>query len=860
LIRAGEAMCIPKLFLAAALLAALTSAMWAQDEKQAAPANSGTTGTRTAPQPGPSNGDKNEKGNDGWLPPGEDPNNKLVLPFIKHIASDQEQFWTTPAHFKVKDLKWIVPFAGASAGLIAGDSWISKQIPNKPNQLTRSLHISDYSTYALIGVGGGSFLLGQMTHNDHLSETGLLSGEAAINSTGVTYLLKEITQRPRPNVGNGAGKFFQGGQSFTSEHSALAWSIASVWAHEYPSTLSQILAYGLASTVTLTRVTAQQHFSSDVFIGSALGWYFGRQVYRAHHDPELGGTSWGNLLPDDTGEKTRNPANMGSPYVPIDSWVYPALERLAALGYINSAYVGMRPWTRMECARLLEEAGDQLTDDAAEENDQAAKLYSALQTEFQPEIGRLDGAANLGASVDSIYTRVTGISGTPLRDGYHFGQTIINDHGRPYGEGFNNVTGFTSRAVAGPLSISVQGEYQHAPAVASDPASVLQATAAADFTTPISNARAEVNRFDLLDSTVAVAFRNTQFSFGKQSNWWGPGQSGPLIFSDSAEPVMMFKIDSVSPYKIPLLSSILGPIRTEYFFGQLAGHQFEFDGSQLLGPGNINPQPFLDGAKISFKPTSNLEIGMGFTAQFAGPGLPLTFHNFVRTFFAHNSANTAGSSGDPGKRISAADFTYRIPGIRDWLTLYLDSLVVDEVSPIGSTRATVNPGIYLPQIPKIPKLEFRAEGIHEPFTTEFEPGFVYYGMRRYRSGYTNDGNLLASWIGRRGMGGQAWLTYSFSPRSLVQMGYRQQQVARNFIGGGRLADYSARADLQLSSTLTFSGLVQYEQWKFPVLSSNSQSNVTASIRFTYYPHWRIPRLLWVAHPHCFMQGLPSQWR
>ena len=43
---------------------------------------------------------------------------------------------------------------------------------------------------------------------------------------------------------------------------------------------------------------------------------------------------------------------------PLDSWVYPALERLAALGYLQTAYLGIRPWTRMECARLLEEADD----------------------------------------------------------------------------------------------------------------------------------------------------------------------------------------------------------------------------------------------------------------------------------------------------------------------------------------------------------------------------------------------------------------------------------------------------------------------------------------------------------------------
>ncbi|MGH9530299.1 MAG: phosphatase PAP2 family protein, partial [Terriglobales bacterium] len=447
------------------------------------------------------NDESNTDSNYG-LEPGEDPDNHLGVPLLKHIVSDQKEFWLYPAHLKIKDLRWIAPTVGITAGLIASDDWISKQIPNKPSQLNRSLNISDYSLYSMIGIGGGSYLLGEMTHNDQLSETGLLSGEAAIDATGVAYVLKGITQRERPNVGAGSGKFFYGGQSFPSEHSTIAWAIASMWAHEYPSTLSKVLAYGLASTMTVTRVTAQQHFSSDVFIGAALGWYFGRQVYRSHHDQTLGGAPWGKLFPhDDTEEKTRDPKNMGSPYVEVDSWVYPAFERLAALGYIHSEYLGMRPWTRMECASLLEEAEDQLADNADQEDPQAGKLFDALQAEFEAETARLDGSENLGASLDSVYTRATGISGTPLADGYHFGQTIVNDYGRPYGEGFNDVTGFTSHAVLGPFAISIQGEYQHAPAVPSEQPNTLAATSTADFAPPFPDGRSTVDRFRLLNST-----------------------------------------------------------------------------------------------------------------------------------------------------------------------------------------------------------------------------------------------------------------------------------------------------------------------------------------------------------------------
>jgi hypothetical protein len=777
------------------------------------------------------------------LLPGEDPNNQLVSPFLAHLAGDQKQFWTSPARLRKKDLRWLVPFGGMTAAFIAGDSWLSKQVPDKPDQLDRSLKISDYTTYALIGAGGGAFLLGHMTHNDHLSETGLLAGEAAINSTAITYLLKTATQRPRPLQDNGNGTFFQGGASFPSEHSAIAWSIASVVAHEYPGPLTKLMAYGMATAITMTRVTSKQHFPSDVIIGSALGWYFGRQVYRAHHDPELGGTAWGNFYdaPAETGP--RDPANMSSPDVPPDSWVYPAFERLQALGYIHSGYLGMRPWTRMECARLLEEANGKIgnAEDPGREDGQGEKIYTALAEEFGQETARLNGAANLGVSLDSIYTRVTNISGPPLHDSYHFGQTIINDFGRPYAEGFNAIAGVSTHAVAGPLSFYIRGEYQHAPATPAYPLAAQLGIANADLTLPVSNQIAEINRFRILDSSVALTLRNTQISFGKQSLWLGPGESGSLLLSDNAESMVMLKIESVSPYKIPLISSIFGPVRSEFFLGQLAGHQFEINGSTLIGPGGIKQQPYLHGYKVSFKPTDNLEFGMGITAQFAGPGLPFTWHNFVRTFYVHNQTGPTANNANPAKRYSAFDFSYRFPGLRKWLTVYNEALVVDEVSPIGSTRPTLNPGIYLPQLPKLPKMDLRAEGLHESLTNEFAPGFVYYGLRRYRSGYTNDGQLLGSWIGRAGRGGQGWLTYWFSPRGKIQMGYRQQMVSKDFIGGGRLSDYSARGELLLGRNVGLSGFLQYEHWWFPLLAPTPQSNVAASFQVTFNPHWQLKK-------------------
>src|SRR2546427_6612235 len=148
----------------------------------------------------------------------------------------------------------------------------------------------------------------------------------------------------------------------------------------------------------------------------------------------------------------------------------------------------------MQCAQMLEEAEQQIGDEDNRAGN-GRRIYRELAQELSDENARLSGAANTGVSLDSVYTRATNITGTPLRDGYHFGQTIINDYGRPYGQGFNNVSGFSAHAVVGPLAFYIRGEYQHASASPSDPPAALQAIANADLTLPVSNARPQVGRF-----------------------------------------------------------------------------------------------------------------------------------------------------------------------------------------------------------------------------------------------------------------------------------------------------------------------------------------------------------------------------
>jgi len=218
--------------------------------------------------------------------------------------------------------------------------------------------------------------------------------------------------------------------------------VAGVIAHEYPGPFTKIMVYGLASLVDISRIRGHQHFPSDVLVGSVIGNLVAQNIYSRRHDPDLGGGEWRSISQIFRGDGNSSPANHGSPYVPLDSWIYPALDRLAAMGLIDSGFAGMKPWTRNEGVRLLQEASEMVGEGRG--GPEAEKIYRLLETEFRDELEGKGGDGRFRGRVESVYARVTAISGQPLTDGNHFGQTLVNDFGRPYQEGFNSVEGISA--------------------------------------------------------------------------------------------------------------------------------------------------------------------------------------------------------------------------------------------------------------------------------------------------------------------------------------------------------------------------------------------------------------------------------
>jgi hypothetical protein len=536
------------------------------------------------------------------------------------------------------------------------------------------------------------------------------------------------------------------------------------------------------------------------------------------------------------GERNHGPDPVAQDvYIPLDSWVYEATDRLRGLGYLDTAFLGLRPWTRASIANMLAQTDKQ---DDIHDDPQAQEIFAALQREFpKPEVTGVPRWTSPSLGMEAAYLRLQGISGLPLRDSFHLGQTIANDYGRPYQQGFNSVDGVSGSAQAGRFSLFARAEYEHAPSAPGYSTSLFSTLSSLDLIPVTSNPVqatipagpiATTNSLRIVEANLSYRLLDHQISIGKSDHWMSPTKGGSFLYSNNAENIYAFQIDRTEPLFVPLLSRLTGPFRYDFFVGSLKGHTDPND-------------PWYHLEKISLKPTANVEIGFSRATIWGGKGHgPITLHTFLKSFFSFQNVpyDVKTSREDPGARFGTFDFSWRLPFLSHWVTLYSDSLVHDDVSPADAPRHSgVRPGIYLSEFPKIPRLDLRVEGVNtDPPVNRSTAGSYLYTEFIQAQGYTNKGYIMGDAFGREGKGGQAWLTYHLSPREIVQLSYLHKKNAKDFIPSGTTQnDIDLRVVKRLRPEWELAADLQQEWWKAPVYRTGKQSDTAITFRLTWFP-------------------------
>jgi hypothetical protein len=535
-------------------------------------------------------------------------------------------------------------------------------------------------------------------------------------------------------------------------------------------------------------------------------------------------------------DSTHIPDHMGSTYVPLDSWIYPAMDRLAALGYAERGFEGMRPWTRMDCARMIARSKDAL-EVLYPLSEDAEDLLGRLEEEFSFEIGLREGQGNLNISLESAYARAISISGPALTDSYHFGQTVSYDFGRPFERGTNGQAGGAFRAEAGPFALYVRAEYQHAPSAPAPSEAVLNVIALKDeVPVPPAVGLGEINRPRVLDTYFVMnlsplKLSDWQLSAGRQSHSWGPGPGGALLLSDNAEPFDMIEVVNPQPVRLPLFLKFLGPARVDHILGRLANRT-----------DHANPWVYLQ--KVSFKPLPCLEVGYGRMTTIGGRGgEAFTFGNFFLSMFGQTSKGQPGHS-IPGVNDNEMDWTFYVPKVRNYIVFYGEVYAYDDfIAWVRPTAYPFRPGIYITRIPGIPRLDLHMEAANTQIPGQGLGGnqgqFVYWNSG-YHESNTNNGFLMGNTVGRDGQTLQGWLSYWASPRNTFQLMYKNNFVDPAFIpGGGAWQDYSLQNEFHRRSGLYVKSQLQYEHiLHYPLLFNGRQQNVTAIVDIGFMPNHR----------------------
>lgn len=215
---------------------------------------------------------------------------ELNKTYVKSYWYHGKAFVVSPAKWEAK--QWLGFGAVAGTGILAytQDEKIQKFFTDH-----RSTAADNFSKYVFEPFGrfspvliGGLYLTGRLVKDNRLAGTSLTAAKSLAVSSLIGGVVKQLTHRHRPyqddipDHANWDGPFGDiHYNSFPSGHSTAAFSMATVFAMEYRSTIwVPALAYTLATGTAVSRLYDNKHWVSDVVIGSALGFVTGRFMWK----------------------------------------------------------------------------------------------------------------------------------------------------------------------------------------------------------------------------------------------------------------------------------------------------------------------------------------------------------------------------------------------------------------------------------------------------------------------------------------------------------------------------------------------------------------------------------------------------
>jgi membrane-associated phospholipid phosphatase len=197
---------------------------------------------------------------------------------------DFKQFMTAPAHWTGREWALLGGTLAATAVAYQYDYEVREHFVTDPHP-TDYHDVEDFVPVALM-VGANWFTARRSGDGAKFAETNAMV-RAGILSTTSTLVFKLGLGRERPAEGVERDDWWSGGRSMPSGHTALAFSVGTVFAetgtpkHRW---VRRTLGYGLGVGMAYLRLDHDSHWFSDTIAGAALGMAAGHFVLN-HDNP-----------------------------------------------------------------------------------------------------------------------------------------------------------------------------------------------------------------------------------------------------------------------------------------------------------------------------------------------------------------------------------------------------------------------------------------------------------------------------------------------------------------------------------------------------------------------------------------------
>jgi len=225
---------------------------------------------------------------------------RLDKSYLLSYFNDLGYVVTRPIHWKGKDWRNFGIFAGVTAATMAADWEIRHFVQSNQNSVSTETAkvVEPFGNLYGVYLFPVMYVAGLATGEKRMQSVALGGVKSLANSTAIYATTKLLIRRNRPDKASSSFDFAPPftHKSYTSSpsgHSNTIFTVATALALEYRETRwVPIVAYTIATLTAASRIYQNRHWTSDVLVGSALGHFVTKAVWRNNNKKQVVKPLW----------------------------------------------------------------------------------------------------------------------------------------------------------------------------------------------------------------------------------------------------------------------------------------------------------------------------------------------------------------------------------------------------------------------------------------------------------------------------------------------------------------------------------------------------------------------------------------